>query len=83
MRVFARLCVCVCVCPMADIAQAAFERADKDGDNKISFVEYQEYCFFNPEVKSWISFFDDPEEVSARAARAWPGAHASLPPAEP
>lgn len=54
---------------LEDIAQAAFERADKDGDNKISYVEYQEYCFFNPEVKSWIQFFDDPAEVRGAGGR--------------
>jgi hypothetical protein len=40
----------------------AFTKADKNKDHKISFAEYQEYCMSNPEVQSWMAFFDDSHE---------------------
>ena len=40
----------------------AFEKADKNGDNKITLQEFLEYCSENPETKSWIDFYDDPDE---------------------
>merc|ERR1719230_1527968 len=44
------------------IAIDAFEKADKNGDNKITLQEFLEYCSENPETKSWIDFYDDPDE---------------------
>ena len=47
---------------LEEIAQQAFDRADKNSDNMISYAEYQDYCQTNPEVVSWIHYFDDPDE---------------------
>lgn len=47
---------------LEDIAQQAFARADKNADGMITFEEYEDYCLHNPEVRSWIHYFDDPEE---------------------
>ncbi len=47
---------------MGHLGVQAFTKADKNRDHKISFAEYQEYCMSNPEVQSWMAFFDDAQE---------------------
>merc|ERR1719230_844833 len=44
------------------IAIDAFEKADKNGDNKITLQEFLDYCAEDPECKSWIEYYDDPSE---------------------
>jgi Ca2+-binding EF-hand superfamily protein len=55
------------------IAIDAFEKADKNGDNKITLQEFLEYCSENPETKSWIDFYDDPDEPPPDTGRRCTG----------
>lgn len=50
---------------LEDIAQQAFDKADKNKDSKITFEEYQEFATTNPEVLAWINYYDDPPEELA------------------
>jgi microtubule-associated protein-like 6 len=45
------------------ISQSAFKSADLDSDAKISFEEFRIYCISNPEVRSFLDFYDDPPEA--------------------
>ena len=44
------------------ISQAAFKSADLDSDSKISFEEFRHYCITSPETRSYLDFFDNPQE---------------------
>jgi WD40 repeat protein/Ca2+-binding EF-hand superfamily protein len=44
------------------ISQSAFKSADLDSDSKISFEEFRIYCVEHPEVRSYLEFYNDPNE---------------------
>ena len=53
---------------LESIARNAFSLADKDNSKKIAWGEFLEYVTRNPETKSWLNFFDDLPDASARPA---------------
>eukprot|EP00949_MAST-11_sp_MAST-11-sp1_P004459 g4459.t1 len=44
------------------LSQQAFKMADLDSDQKITFEEFRRYCLVNPEVRSFLDFYDDANE---------------------
>lgn len=40
------------------ISQDAFRSSDLDSDQKISFEEFLQYCRVNPEVRSFVNYYD-------------------------
>lgn len=47
------------------LANDAFTRADKDHDQRITKEQFALYCRRNPEVRSWVEYYDDPPDPGA------------------
>ena len=52
---------------LEELANYAFQKADRNADNKISKQEFRDYCIFEPDVRSWLNFYHDPEDVAVDA----------------
>jgi len=49
---------------LEELANYAFQKADRNADNKISRQEFRDYCIFEPDVRSWLNFYHDPDDVA-------------------
>ena len=52
---------------LEELANYAFQQADRNGDNKISKQEFRDYCIFEPDVRSWLNFYHDPDDIAREA----------------
>jgi Ca2+-binding EF-hand superfamily protein len=52
---------------LEELANYAFQKADRNADNKISKQEFRDYCIFEPDVRSWLNFYHDPDDVAREA----------------
>ena len=49
------------------LANDAFRKADTNQDDKISKLEFYAYCLREPDVRSWLNYFHDPEDICTDA----------------
>ena len=52
------------------LANDAFRKADTNQDDKISKPEFYAYCLREPDVRSWLNYFHDPEDICTDAEEA-------------
>lgn len=49
--------------PSLQYHMQALKKAGKDIDSRINREEFLDYCHHNPDVRSWIFFYDDPDDA--------------------